>query len=340
MQIRLMAIAHLLLRGAASFLGAFTLVGLIGELRGRTADTSLWLVDLHDVPSLVRIALLAAFGVLLIGWGARSAPGIRWRRAVALICLTFAIFASRDVLTFISTVDDGLVHPSIGVPLSAFTVVALVVLGIATLRMRPTPVTAPRRTAFVLIGGAAGWAAVFALSQMAFFGTTDYRRSADAAVIFGAGVYANGQPSPLLADRIRTGVELYRAGLAPTLVMSGGDGADGFNEARVMRDAAVAAGVDPAAILIDPRGVSTEATVANTMFMLTSETSAQRAPALRLMAVSQAYHLPRVQLAFAAAGIDVLTVPAVETQPIGELPVLILREIPAFWAYYLRDCLF
>ena len=58
-----------------------------------------------------------------------------------------------------------------------------------------------------------------------------------------------------------------------------------------------------------------------------------------MIAVSQAYHLPRVQLAFAGAGIDVLTVPALDPEPIGEMPLLIAREILAFWAYDLRVCL-
>ena len=340
MQIRPAAIALVVLRGAAIFLGGFTLIGLIGEIRGRTADVSLWWVDLHDVASLARIGLLGALGVLLIGWGGRSAPGTRWRRAVALICLLFAGFVVRDVLTFYSGVNNGgSVHPALPVPLSAFTAVTLVVLAVTAARM-PSSVSSGHRTLFGLSASVACWAVVFALAQMAFFGTTDYRRPADAAVVFGARVYANGQPSPLLADRIRTGVELYRAGLVPALVMSGGDGADGFNEAQVMRDTAVAAGVDPAAILVDPTGVSTEATVANTMTILTGQSDAQAAPGLRLIAVSQAYHLPRIQLAFAAAGIDVLTVPTVDTQPIGEMPILIAREIPGFWVYFVRDCLF
>jgi vancomycin permeability regulator SanA len=340
MQTRLIIGAHVLLRGAGIFLGAFTLIGLIGEVRGRTTDVSLWFVDLHDVPTVVRLALLGAFSALLIGWGARSAPGIGWRRAVALVCLIFAVFAVRDVLTFVSAVDGSLVHPAIPVPLSAFVAAALVTLGVAALRLQPTAPARPRRTVLAVIGTATGWAVVFALAQMAFFGATDYRRPADAVVVFGARVYASGEPSPLLADRIRTGVELYRAGLAPILVMSGGDGADGFNEALVMRDQAIAAGVDPGAILVDRVGVSTEATVADTMAMLTGRARSQGASSLRLMAVSQAYHLPRVQLAFAAAGIDVLTVPTVDAQPIGEMPILIAREVPAFWAYYLRECLF
>jgi vancomycin permeability regulator SanA len=170
---------------------------------------------------------------------------------------------------------------------------------------------------------------------MFFVGTTDYRRPADAAVIFGARVYASGAPSPLLADRITTGVELYKAGLVPKLIMSGGDGADGFNEAQVMRGVAVADGVDPTAVLVDPAGVTTEATVANSMALLAPTGGV----APRVMAVSQAYHLPRVQLSFATAGIDVLTVPAADPIPIGEMPLLVAREVPAFWVYYLRVCL-
>ena len=92
------------------------------------------------------------------------------------------------------------------------------------------------------------------------------------------------------------------------LVMSGGDGADGFNEARVMRDTAVAAGVDPAAILVDPAGDSTEATVAERR-RCSRPDGGRTWDSSMVRAVSQAYHLPRVQLAFATAGIDVLTVP-------------------------------
>ena len=172
---------------------------------------------------------------------------------------------------------------------------------------------------------------------MWFFGTTDYRRPADAAVVFGARVYASGAPSPLLADRIRTGIELYRSGLVSVLVMSGGDGADGFNEALVMRDEAIRAGVDPAAIVLDRAGDTTEATVADTVALLSIRNGGRLPP--RIIAVSQAYHLPRIQLSFATAGVDVLTVPAVDPEPIGEMPLLVGREVPAFWVYFLRVCL-
>ena len=325
----------LTLRGFGLFLGAFTLIGLVGELRGRTMDVSLWWIDLRDVPALLRFGLLGSFGGLLVVWAIREAPGRRIRQATAVVCGLFALLAVRDTARFMAVSGNGLVHSSLPVPFSLFVVVALSIVAVGTLRSGKLVAGGRARTWLGITAAVIAWAAVFPLAQMFFFGTTDYRRPADAAVIFGARVYANGAPSPLLADRIRTGVELYEAGLIPKLIMSGGDGADGFNEALVMRDVAVADGVDPMAVLVDPAGVTTEATVANSMALLTPSDGV----APRIMAVSQAYHLPRVQLSFATAGIDVLTVPATDPVPIGEMPLLVAREVPAFWVYYLRVCL-
>jgi vancomycin permeability regulator SanA len=328
-------VGGLALRGFSLFLGSFTLVGLVGEVRGRTTDVSLWWIDLRDLPAMLRIGLLGTLSGLLVLWAIREAPGRRLRQTTAIACALFALLAIRDSARFIAVSGGGLVHSSLPVPFSLFVAVSLTILAVGTLRVRAPFAGGRGRTWLGIAASVVVWAAVFPLAQMFFFGTTDYRRPADAAVIFGARVYASGAPSPLLADRIRTGIELYKAGLAPKLIMSGGDGADGFNEARVMRDVAVADGVDPTAVLIDPSGVTTEATVANTMTLL----AANSGVAPKIMAVSQAYHLPRVQLSFATAGIDVLTVPAADPIPIGEMPVLVAREVPAFWVYYLRVCL-
>ncbi len=334
---RFQTVAVLAVRGAALFLAAFTIIGVVGELRGRTIDVSLWWIDLRDLPTVARLLLLATLAGSLAAWAIRRAPGPRLRWATAAASGVFAGLAIRDVVRFYSVVNAGDIRPVVDVPLSLFAALLLVGLALGALRTRrERPVGGPRH-AICLAVAAGAWAAAFPLAQMLFFGTTDYRRPADVAVIFGAGVYATGQPSPLLADRIRTGVELYRSGLVPLLVMSGGDGSHGFNEAQVMRDVAVGAGVDPAAILVDRAGNSTEATVANVSALLDARSGA--ADPERVIAVSQAYHLPRVQLAFANAGIDVLTVPAVDPEPIGEMPLLVAREVPAFWTYYLRVCL-
>jgi len=47
----------------------------------------------------------------------------------------------------------------------------------------------------------------------------------------------------------------------------------------------------------------------------------------------------RIALVLPAEGIDVLTVPAADPMPIGEMPLLVALEIPAFWTDYLRECL-
>jgi vancomycin permeability regulator SanA len=126
-----------------------------------------------------------------------------------------------------------------------------------------------------------------------------------------------------------TAVQLYKAGLVNRVFVSGGVGDSGYNEALVMRDMAVAAGVPADRIAIDSNGVSTNATVADTVPFF-GGTGWKR-----ILVVSQFYHLPRVKLAYQRAGWDVLTVPAGTSTPILQTPRLVAREIPAFWAYYL-----
>jgi vancomycin permeability regulator SanA len=171
---------------------------------------------------------------------------------------------------------------------------------------------------------------VFPLAQVLFFGRSDYRRPADAVVVFGAQVHEDGRPSTSLKDRMATAVELHEQGLAPYMVVSGAVGDSGYDEAEVMRDMAVAAGVPAERIVVDSGGVNTDATVADTVPIFDARGWT------RVLAVSQFYHLPRVKLAYQRAGREVLTVPAGTSSPIPQTPTLVAREIPAFWLYYLR----
>jgi len=50
---------------------------------------------------------------------------------------------------------------------------------------------------------------------------SDGARPADAIVVLGAAQY-NGRPSPVLAARLDHAVELYEAGLAPVIMVTGG----------------------------------------------------------------------------------------------------------------------
>ena len=76
------------------------------------------------------------------------------------------------------------------------------------------------------------------------------------AVVFGAGV-RNGQPTPMLYDRVASAVSLYKAGVVDKLLMSGDDRVIDYNEPAVMRLTATQLGVPDRDIVMDNAGRST-----------------------------------------------------------------------------------
>jgi len=82
-------------------------------------------------------------------------------------------------------------------------------------------------------------------------GERDESRPADAIVVLGAAQY-DGRPSPLFKARLDHAVELYEAGIAPRLILTGGK-ADGDRTTEAASAAAYAIdhGVPPDAILLD-----------------------------------------------------------------------------------------
>jgi uncharacterized SAM-binding protein YcdF (DUF218 family) len=105
----------------------------------------------------------------------------------------------------------------------------------------------------IAVVAVAGWAAYRIQAQ----GAVDEQRPADAIVVLGAAQY-NGRPSPVLEARIRHGVDLFRAGIAPLLIVTGGKASgDRTTEAAVARIWAEANGVPAAAILAEDHGRTT-----------------------------------------------------------------------------------
>jgi len=88
-------------------------------------------------------------------------------------------------------------------------------------------------------------------------GGRDERRPAAAIVVLGAAQF-DGRPSPVFKARLDHALDLYRAGVAPFLVMTGGNAAgDWTTEADVARAFAIEQGVPAAAILLEDRGRNT-----------------------------------------------------------------------------------
>jgi len=125
--------------------------------------------------------------------------------------------------------------------------------------------------------------------------------AADAIVVLGAQVHRNGRPSAALRGRVRRGVALYHAGLAPRLVVTGGVGEAGIAEASVMQALAVAEGVPERALVIEPRATRT-CESARAVGVIGREAGWRS-----VIVVSDPFHLWRTALLFIAEGFAVQT---------------------------------
>ena len=101
----------------------------------------------------------------------------------------------------------------------------------------------------------------------------------DVILVLGAAIWADGTPSHMLEDRLRRGIELYEAGAAPVLLMSGGP-----YEVDVMRRFAMTLGVAEESILVDSEGVRTFESMRRARDAFEAE---------RVLIVTQRYHLYR-----------------------------------------------
>jgi vancomycin permeability regulator SanA len=309
-------------RGIALFLGGFALLGLLAKQRVPGFDPNLWWIDLRALPAWCADLLVGMLAVLLLAWGVCRRIGAVVHGALIGLLTFFMAVAFVNATVFWVLLAQGRIQSSLPIPLSLIFGAGLLFLALHVKRVVLSDLYLLRFAA------CAACALAFPLLQALGFGKTDYRRSADIAVVFGARAYADGRPSDALADRVRTACELYQQGLVRQLVFSGGPGDGAIHETESMRRLAVRLGVPASAIVRDEAGLNTAATLRNTRPLLAGRSA---------MAVSEFYHLPRIKLTAAVAGIDLLTVPARPVRWSRQLPLSnMLREIPAFWLYYGR----
>ncbi|CAN5694989.1 YdcF family protein [soil metagenome] len=99
----------------------------------------------------------------------------------------------------------------------------------------------------------------------------DARRPAEAIVVLGAAQY-DGKPSPALKNRLDHALALYREGLAPTVVVTGGrQVGDRFTEATTGYNYLRSKGVPDAAILKEVQGRTTYESLAAVSRFLAKE---------------------------------------------------------------------
>lgn len=137
----------------------------------------------------------------------------------------------------------------------------------------------------------------------------DQHVDADAIVVLGAAQY-NGKPSPVLKARLDHALELYRQGLAPVLVVTGGIGpGDRMSEATVSRNYLRGQAVPDSALIVRPDGRTTEESMRSVgEWMHEHELS-------RALLVSDPFHMARLRLEARRADLTASTSPT-RTSPI------------------------
>lgn len=144
-------------------------------------------------------------------------------------------------------------------------------------------------------------------------------KQADAILVFGAGVYRDGSPTPMLADRVEEGISLYFKGAAPKLLLSGDHGQKHYDEVAAMKKLALDAGVPEEDIFLDHAGFSTWDSLKRAREVFGAD---------KLCLVTQRYHLYRALFLADRVGLETWGV-AADARPYADQWLNEAREILA-----------
>jgi uncharacterized SAM-binding protein YcdF (DUF218 family) len=132
-----------------------------------------------------------------------------------------------------------------------------------------------------------GWAAI--ARGFAATSNTSVTRF-DAIIVLGSPADSDGNPTPEQLARVTEGVNEYKRGVAPRLILTGGAARNHFVEARVMARTAEAQGIPASAIFVEPQAKDTIQNACYSVRIMNAHGwhSAE--------VISMAYHLPRAGL--------------------------------------------
>lgn len=163
---------------------------------------------------------------------------------------------------------------------------------------------------------------VLSLALVLVWERIDTQRPAHAIVVLGAAQW-DGKPSPVLKARVDHAVSLWRRGLAPTLVMTGGAGpGDTTTEAAVERRYAMSLGVPASAIKLEPESRSTAESLRNVAALMGKD-------AREVILVSDPFHMLRLSILAHRYGLKPRTSPT-RTSPIS-------ASTAQSWQYSLKE---
>ncbi len=120
----------------------------------------------------------------------------------------------------------------------------------------------------------------------------------DVAIVLGNKVNPDGRPSARLQARLDQTVTLYQQGLFTNILVSGGTGREGFDEAEVMKQYLMEKGIPKGIIFVDSDGLTTYHTAKNAAQVMREQNWKSA------MVVSQYFHISRSKLALRRFGVS------------------------------------
>ncbi|HKW17414.1 MAG TPA: YdcF family protein [Terriglobales bacterium] len=180
---------------------------------------------------------------------------------------------------------------------------------------------------------------------MAAFSVTSHRilrdagsqelQPADAIIVFGAAEY-DGRPSPVFRARLDHANQIFRMGLAPVIITTGGSAADPkYSEGGVGHDYLMRKGVPEAALIAETQASDTSQSAARVAAIM------QENHMLSCIAVSDAYHMFRIHVMLEHRGLQVFLAPRPESRPksVWQKFAALMRESASYliWRSGLRN---
>lgn len=151
---------------------------------------------------------------------------------------------------------------------------------------------------------------MFSLVAVIVWEHRDTARPASAIVVLGAAQYV-GRPSPVLRARLDHAIALWKQGLAPRIIFTGGFGdRDTTSEAAVGQRYAIAHGVPARNILIENSGRTTAQSLQQVAFLMEAE------PTRSIILVSDPFHMLRLSILARRFGMTPYSSPT-RTSPIS-----------------------
>lgn len=172
------------------------------------------------------------------------------------------------------------------------------------------------------------FAAVFAVlaSDIIHDSRQQQLRHADAIIVFGAAEY-DGRPSPVYRARLDHANDLFRQGLAPVVITTGGAAADpNFSEGGVGHDYLMRRGVPESALIAETHASDTAESAERVAVIMRTNHMAS------CVAVSDAYHVFRIRKMLEHEGLRVYVAPRQDSRPksVWQRAVAISKESASY----------